>query len=256
MARIRFMDTSRNLFAAAALTAGSAATGLPAANAQHPDRAKVWRSATNTTGQTLDIDLGSSQAVTCVALANHKRIGSGGLVNLRERGTGGSPGAPTTIAVIPAQDRDTRTASAFFGSVSARHWQLQFTNPSVVSDYVELGYAHLGTYFEPTVNIAVPAEIARPDPSVIVESVDGQATTARRTKFFRGSWAFRNITEAQLDLYRAMWDALGVSGVFFQHLDDSLAWTCWYARNAADLSIELAEIEGRYTLGFPWVENR
>lgn len=255
MARIRFMDTSRNLYVATAtaLTPSATVTALPAANSQHPDRAKVWRSTQGTGVATMDADLGSAQDVTSLLVANVKLLGAGVL----ELYSGASLGAETTLqATMPAQDRDTRTTFAFFSAASARYWRLKFTNPGGANDYAELGYVHLGTYFEPLVNVAVPAEIARPDPSVIVESVDGQATMARRTKFFRGAWSFRNIVDAQLDLYRAMWDALGVGGVYFQHLDTSLPWTCWYARNAADLSIELAEIENRYTLSFPWVENR
>ncbi len=249
------MDTSRNLAVATTttLTASSSATALPASYLQHPDRAKVWRSLTQTGVQTMDFDLASAQDVTSVCVANLKLVGAGAL----QVYSGASLGAETTLrATITSQDRDTRAASSFFTTGNARYWRLKWTNPGSANDYAEVGYVHLGTYFEPLVNITVPVDIARPDPSVLVESVDGQAQAVRRTKFFRGSWVFQNIVEAQLDLYRALWDTIGVGGVYFQHLDTSLAWTCWYARNAGELTVTMSDIVGRYNVGLPWVECR
>lgn len=255
MAKIRFADTSRNLWVAtaSALTASSSATGLPVANTQHPDRTKVWRSTTGTGTPTIDIDLGSSQAVTSLIVANVKLVGTGALLLY----SGASLGAETTLrATMPAQDRDTRVSFAFFGSASARYWRLKWTNPTSASDYAEVGYVHLGTYFEPTQNVSVPADITRIDPSVESVSVDGQQTFARRTKVFRGAWTVVNIPEAQLDTYRALWDALGASGVFFQVLDDALPWTSWYCRIAGSMAVQLGVLEGRYNVGLPWQEVR
>jgi hypothetical protein len=255
MARIRYADTSRNLYVATTttLTASSSVTALPASHSQHPDRAKVWRSVTGTGVPTMDVDLGSAQDVTCLVVANVKLVGAGALLLY----SGASLGAETNLrATMPAQDRDTRTTFSFFATVNARYWRLKFTNPGSANDYAELGYVHLGTYLEPAQNVTVPVDLQRPDPSVESASVDGQQTFARRTKFFRGAWEFGNIAEAQLDNYRAMWDALGASGVFFQVLDDALPWTSWYARIAGQLAVQLAVLEGRYNVGLPWQECR
>lgn len=255
MARIRFADTSRNLWAATTttLTASSAAAALPATYSQHPDRARVWRSTVGTGVATIDCDLGSAQDVTAILVANVKLVGSGALLLY----SGASLGAETTLqATLPALDRDTRTTFAFFSTVSARYWRLKWTNPGADSDYAEVGYVHLGTYFEPAQNVTVPVEISRPDPSVESVSVDGQQTFARRTKFFRGAWEFGEIPEAQLDTYRALWDGLGASGVFFQVLDTGLPWTSWYCRIAGQLAVQLSHLEGRYNVGLPWQECR
>ena len=254
MARIRFMDGSRNFWTALAstLTASSAAAGLPASYSQHQDRSKVWRSVTGTGAATIDIDLGSSQALTCVAVANVKLVGAGTLTLY----TGASLGAETTtVGVLPTQDRDTRTAFLFF-TATGRYWRLKWSNPGAASDYAEVGYVHLGTYFEPAQNVRVPVDIARLDPSVSSESVDGQATFARRTKVFSGAWVFQEVPEAQLDTYRSLWDALGVSGAFFQVLDDGLPWTSWYARLTGQLGVQLSVLQGRYNTGLAWQEVR
>lgn len=257
MPRIRFMDPSRNLWTAvsAVLTASSSATALPVANTQHPDRTKVWRSATGTGTPTIDIDLGSAQAVTCVAVANVKLVGAG-VLELYQRGSAGSPGAATLVATLPTQDSETRAAFAFFNSVSFRHWQLKWTNPGAASDYAELGFIHLGTYFEPTQNVIVPTESARKDPSVLSASVDGQVTVRRRTTYADGAWVMQEVPEAQLDLYRAMWNGMGVGGVFFQVLDTSLSWTCWMARSMGEFKRQFGVLAGRYNIGLPWEEVR
>lgn len=257
MPRIRFMDPSRNLWTAVSsvLTASSSATALPVGNTQHPDRSKVWRSATGTGTPTIDIDLGSAQAVTCVIVANVKLVGAG-VLELYQRGSSASPGAATLVATLPTQDSETRAAFAFFNSVSFRHWQLKWTNPGSASDYAELGYIHLGTYFEPTQNVIVPTDAARKDPSVLSSSVDGQVTVRRRTAFADGAWVMQEVPEAQLDLYRAMWNAMGVGGVFFQVLDTSLTWTCWMARSMGEFRKQFGVLAGRYNIGLPWEEVR
>lgn len=257
MPRIRFMDPSRNLWVlpSAVLAASSSAVGLPVGNTQHPDRSKVWRSATGTGAPTIDIDLGSAQAVTSVVVANAKLVGTG-VLEVYQRGSAGTAGVATLVGTLPAQDAETRTAFLFFNSVSFRHWQLRWTNPGAASDFAELGYVHLGTYFEPTQNVIVPTEAARKDPSVLSSSVDGQVTVRRRTPYCDGAWVMQEVAEAQLDTYRAMWNAMGVGGVFFQVLDTSLAWTCWMARSMGEFRKQFGVLSGRYNIGLPWEEVR
>lgn len=257
MPRIRFMDPSRNLAIAttAVLTASSSAAGLPVSGIQHQDRTRVWRSTSGTGTPTIDIDLAAAQNVTAVCVANVKLVGSG-VLEVYQRGSAGSPGAATLVGTLPTQDAETRATFLFFNTVSARHWQLKWTNPSVATDYAELGFLHLGTYFEPTQNVIVPTEATRKDPSVLSSSVDGQVTVRRRTQYSDGAWVFQEVPEAQLDTYRAMWNAMGVGGVFFQVLDTSLAWTCWLARVSGDFKKQFASLSGRYNVGLPWEEVR
>lgn len=255
MPRIRYMDGARNewIKTTGVLTASSAVAALPAAASQSPDRSYVWRSVAGTGVHTLDIDFGSSQSPTSVAVANVKLVGTGALLLY----TGATPGAETTlVATLPTQDRDTRTTFAFFNATAGRYWRLKWTNPTAASDYAEVGYVHLGTYFEPTINPVVPAEIQRVDPSVASESIDGQASYARRSKYFSGRWQFRGIPEAQLDSYRLMFDALGVSGPFFQVLDTAVSWSSWLALLAGPLEVGLESLAGRYALGQAWREVR
>jgi hypothetical protein len=186
-------------------------------------------------------------------VANLKLLGAGAL----QLYSGASLGAETSLqGTITAQDTDRRVGFVHFVSASARYWRLKFTNPGSANDYAELGYVHLGTYFEPTQNVSVPSDLELLDPSVESASVDGQATFARRTQFSRGTWAFENIPEAQLDTYRALWRTLGASGVFFQVLDDSLSWTSWYSRMVGQLGVQMGVLEGRYNVGLGWVECR
>lgn len=249
--RIAFCYANR--YASATLAASSSASALPVTASQNEDRSFVWRSLTQTSVQTIDIDLGSVVAASAVALANAKMVGAG-LVELYHRGDGGSPGAATLVATLPLPNIYTRTTFAFFSSVSHRHWQLKWTNPLSASDYAELGYAFLGVEVEPAINIRVPADVSRVDPSVAGISVGGQKTFARRQKMFAGSWSFDDVQEAQLAQLQALFDAIGASGTHFVVLDTTLPWTCWYARLAGELSLGFAVVAGRYPVKVPWQE--
>lgn len=253
MAHLRILATNRYTASTTALTPSSEATALPVERSQDPDRTAVWRSLTQTGVQTIDMDLGSSLACDSVAVANVKLVGAGSLLLYR----GATLGSETTlVATLPAQDRDTRTAFAFFASVSSRYWRLKWTNPGAANDYAELGFATLGPYLELSRNVRVPAALQRVDPSVIATSVDGQATHTRRTKYFAGQWDLGEVPEADLDDLRELFDGLGVHTPYFVVLDTSLAWTCWLQRFAGPLGLGLAVMAGRYDVAIPWEEVR
>jgi hypothetical protein len=195
-------------------------------------------------------------SISAVAVANVKLVGTG-VLELYERGTAGTPGTANLVATLPAQDRDRRTAFAFFNALSRRHWQLKWTNPTSASDYAELGHAFLGVETVPTFNVRVPARISRFDPSVASMSVDGQESYARRTKFELGAWEFDFVPETQLTTLRTLFDTLGVGTPMFMVLDTALAWSCWLARlGPGEMTRELTSRAGRYTIGFPWREAR
>lgn len=253
--RIAFLYENRYSAPVTVLVASSAVSALPAAASANEDRSYVWRSATAITVQTLDADFGSVLPVSSVALANVKALGTG-VVELSHRGDGSAPGAATLVTTLPAQNAYTRTAFAFFASQSHRHWQLTWTNPTSANDYAELGFAFLGTYLEPAVNVMVPLDISWPDPSIGTPSVDGQKTFAQRTKFFAGTWMFDTVAETQLGQLQALFAAIGVSRAHFVVLDAALPWTSWYARLVGQLGVGLGILAGQYTPSIAWEENR
>jgi hypothetical protein len=255
MARVRFLWT--NLVAAAAtdLTASSEASGLPVKAAVNPDRTYAWRSAVNTVAQTIDIDLGAPMAVSAVALANLKKIGTG-VVELYQRGSSDTPGTAVLVATLPTQDQDTRVAFAFFTEVTYRHWQLKWTNPTAVSDYAELGYLFLGTYLEPSVNVSVPIDVQHVDPTVAGESLDGQGSFTTRTPYAAGAFRFSDIPDDDLTNLRTVRRAMGIRVPFILVLDVARTWTAWMARFASDLDVTFGEVSGRYHVAFTWLEAR
>lgn len=249
--RIAFLYTNR--YASAALVASSAVAALPVGASQNEDRSYVWQSLTQNGVQTIDIDLGAVVNVSAIALANVKLL-DGGAVELYQRGDAGAPGAAVLVAPLPAANSYTRTTFAFFATVAHRHWQLKWTNPGASMDYAQLGYAFLGVELEPSINVQVPADIRRVDPSVESVSVGGQMTFSTRQKMFAGAWAFDDVTETQMQQLQALFDAIGASGTHFVVLDAALPWTCWYARLGPELKVGLAVVAGRYPVSFPWRE--
>ena len=253
MANIRLMDTNRYTAAATTVTASSAASALPVGASQNVDRTFVWRSAQATTVQTIDIDLGSVLAVTCVAVANVKLL-SGGAFELKERGDAASPGAATLVTAIPTPNVGTRVAFVFFTSQSHRHWQLNWTNPSANNDTAELGFCHLGTFFEPTVNVNAPLLTGLTDPSDVTESVDGQRTVVTRTLRDAGRFQWQDAAQADLDRLDTIFRAFGPRVPIFVVLDTTLAQTAWLLYLGTVLERQFAEVNGRYDVGVDWQE--
>ena len=250
MPKIRLHNTDR--YGAATLTASSEATALPVEASQDVDRSYIWRSLTETGTQEIDIDLGSVLAVTAAAVANVKLVGTG-VLELYERGDGGSPGSATLVDTLSTQDGDRRTAYVHFGSESHRHWQLKWTNPTSASDYAELGFAFLGTYFEPAVNVN-PPRMAESDPSVVRASVDGQRRTAARTRVLSGAWQWTDISAADRDSLAALWTSHGARIPLFATLDTSLDWTTVFHYLTANLEQPFKPVAGLYDFGLGWRE--
>lgn len=255
MARIRYLYANDYTAAATVLTPSSTSTTLPVGNSQSPDRSLVFRSGTVSVAVTIDVDFGSTKAVTAAAMANI-RLFSGGALEVYDRGTGGAPGAATLKATLSASDTYRRTAFVFFTSFSARHVQLKFTNPGAISGYVELGHAFLGTYFEPSVNVRVPMDTEIVDPSVILSSVDGQKSTTERTNYEAGAQELYFVEESDQASFQAMQTAVGKRVPVFVVLDGALAWTCWMAYFTTGIRRRFEEATGRYTIAYGWEEAR
>lgn len=257
MARARFLVdlTYGNLYSAAAstVTASSAATGLPVAFSQSPDRSQVYRSATSTSVVDVTIDLGASRSVNGWAVANIKLVGTGALA-LYQHGTAGSPGAGVLVATITAQDAQRKVAFSFFAAVSARHWSLKWTNPTSASDYAELGYAWLGTYFEPSVNYSVPMPQRMVDPSLIGRSSSRQRTVQREDVYFEAAPVFTDVPEADRDSFQTLFELAQAATAIFIVLDTTRAWMGYLAWLSGQMAIEHGVVDGRYTVGVPFEE--
>jgi hypothetical protein len=226
---------------ATALTASSVASALPAANSQDPDRRKVFRSGTVAVAVTIDVDTGSSQAADAFAACG-LTLFSGGAVELYDRGTGGAPGAATLVATLPAADGTSGVAFVQFGSRSARHWQIKFTNPGLVSGYVELGFAFIGPALTPTVNVSEPLGLERNDPSVAGVSLDGQKTFAIRSQYLTGQLEFYKVGTTDRANLDAVFASNGVHTPFFFILDPSTSWQAWLVRLADKWAIGLVGV--------------
>lgn len=253
MPNIRLLYDNKYTTSATALTASSAAAGLPIGASQNQDRSYVWRSLSQTGVQTIDIDLGSVLAVTSVAVANVRLLGTG-VLELYQRGDAASPGAATLVETLPAQNANRRTAAVFFASQSHRHWQLKWTNPTSATDYAELGYCHLGTYLEPTTNVTVPLTIDEIDPGVVRLSIDRQRSVVTRTRYTVGRFDWNYLGNADRDNVRVVWNTGGVSTPLFAVLDTGLAWTTWLLYMAESLNEQFNETANQYTVGFDWEE--
>lgn len=248
-----FLEVNDWVTGGGTLVATSAASALPAAATQDPERTYVWRSLEQTADQVLTRDFGASRVVGYCAVANVRRQ-NGGALKLYQGGVGGSP-SWNLVATFGDEDAETRMAVVTFAPLAARHWKLEWTNAvPATPDYAECGYVGLGSAFEPTRACIVPVPWMLIDPSVPRTSVDGQASFTTRTSFASGSLAFRSVSEADLTSFRSMRRSLGRKKPFFFSLDTGHTNQQWLMRFAGDLEITRRPVPGRYDVAFDWQE--
>lgn len=253
MANIRFLYT--NKWRDGVVTASSSAPALPAANTQDTDRTKVWRSTSGTGVQTIDIDLGAAQEVSAVAMANAKVLGTG-TITLQSLGSSVAPGAPVNVVTLPVSHVYTKVTYDDFVPVTARHWRLEWSNPTAANDYAEVGYVFLGTPFEPSINVTVPMDSSVIDPTIIERSPGGQRTSTVYAPYAVGEAVFTYADETDRTNFETLFRTVGVHTPFFMILDDELAWTHMLIAFNGEMGEPFEEAYGRYTVSFTWEEAR
>lgn len=245
-----------NLWESGTVTGLTEAAGLPATNSQNPERTKVWRSNSSTTGQYLLCDLGTSQACDYAAIANLVRQ-NGEAVKLYEGGTGSSPGAYNLVATFPTESSDTRLTAVKFSTTSARHWKILWTNTGAAA-VAEAGYVGLGAVIAQTRLCTPTVDLAQIDPSVEQASVDGQKSYTSRTGYYAGTLNFDFMLEADRTLFSGAWRTVKRQLPFFLAIDTGIINMTWLMRYSGNLGWSTWNFGGtpRYRLSFEWEEAR
>lgn len=253
MANLRVLWNNLATAAASVASASASASALPPANAQTIDRTAVWRSSTTTGDQWLRIDFGSALTVTAIAIANPK-LHTGGTMKVQYSSDGASWTDAAPTAAFPTMDADTKVTYLFITSISRRYWRILFTNTGAVSDYVELGYLFVGTYFEPANNVVSPFITPIHDPSIVARSITGQRSTTVRPQASKGTFNFEDAVEADRSSWQQIFRTLGIAIPFFAVLDLNLSWTAWLLFFDGDISRTFKSVDTFYDLGIAWEE--
>lgn len=240
MGNMAFMWDNRYAHFSTVLTPSSEALGLPVEYTQIPDRKSPWRSAISTAEPYIDINMQTTNA-SAIFLVNARAM-PGGEIILEDRGTGSTPGSPTTLATItPDPFSETKVDVAYFPYGTFRHMRLRFTNPYSANTYAEIAHVGIGPVFEPDKSM-VQLNRVKQDPSVVVYSVDGQASATERTQFATGAlnlhWQDQDPDGGQnnFERLREMYRFMGRHHPFFLQLDKDLDFTCYMARFTSDFS--------------------
>lgn len=153
---------------AAAISASSEETDLPATNVAHPFRTYKWR-ATGDSNETITIDLGSEYSVLAVALIGHN-FSSGAAIKYQS--SNDSDFDP--LIADEALTWRNGIIFKFLTSNSARYHRVNIQDASNPDGYVELGRLFLGDYFEPVKNFHMRFSDGGDDLSTVSPSEGGQ----------------------------------------------------------------------------------
>lgn len=204
MAKARFVYSNQAL--AATMTASASATARPAANLNNPARWKLWRSSTTTGDQNIVADFGSAKTIKAISLVDW--LGHAGGVIRADYWDGATWVAFGTFT-LPAFNPTKVITLWNTAGVSTSKVRIYFTNTATVSAYVEIGALVAGDYYQPTYTIVDGFQLEPVDPSLIVESVDGQEEAQARTGFHVAEGSFVDMPEADFDAFRVMFAANG-----------------------------------------------
>lgn len=198
------------------LTAGSAVSGLDAANLTNPRIGRRMRQVGGGGARVTDIDFGGDKTIGVVALRfpRDTPLFDG---NIRHRfdADGGTPGdgAVHTSALLSS------TVSEGYGyhtyilspAVSARYWRFTYTSYSVA--YIDTGRAWAGELWQPTDNIVFGYEDAWDDRSQLSAAARSGAEyvdSGPRQRVF--AFALEALSDSERDEIRELQRIAGISG--------------------------------------------
>lgn len=214
----KIAHTNLALIPAAIWTASSAATGHPASHMAHPGRWKDWRSATGTGAPTLDVDLGSSLAMSAFGAVD-ATILAGGLLTVQTKVLVGDPYTTLGSFIFPVFNPT--GVVMLWSSVTGRYVRFLFTNPSAVNAYAQLGVAFIASAVVTLAKTAPGPTFQRYDPSIHRRAIGGARSSVRRPKFTTYDGRQRLLTSTERDTYAAMWETVGATEPLIFALDEN-----------------------------------
>jgi len=216
-----------NLFDSSTLVESSQNANFPAENTQHPFITKVWRTDGATPGTaTLDIDLGSAQAVTCIALAGYNWTSQPGTFRLQFDNDPlyGSIDHTEDLTwyANPTVNGNKGVIIKTFASQSYQYLRLDVVySPGGDHTDWDLGRVFIGTYFEPQYNYnffdGQSGDFI--DPSYVDTTIGGQDHIDVISKYRVVDFSFVITTQAQWELFQKMINTVGIGTDLFIAFD-------------------------------------
>ena len=202
--------TTVNKLASATITASSAVATLPASNAVHYLKQKVWR-ATGCASEWIKFDLASASAIRFMALIGHN-LTSGATVKFQMNATDvwTSPSIDVTVPWNAAAILYEWTADQ-----SYRWIRVSIVDASNPAGYIEAGLIWAGVEASPSRN-AAEYTLSPIDPSLVADTADGPEMGVIKTKYSMIEYVFRNV---DYSAFKTLWAAVGILTHFFIILD-------------------------------------
>ena len=243
MANVRFTYTDLMRGSAVTLltnTVGSWDLTRPTSFILSPWRKKVARSLTSGSDVDLIIDLGSAQSFNAAFLVQPKLHGSGGTVKIQAHSANLWTTPAFSSASFPAVELNRRLTGLYFSTQTYRYVRILWTNVGAVTDYVELGYLMLGTYYEPTYNITDQLVTKPNDPSVVNEAYDGEVQAFEKTKFDTVDFFLEAMPGATDRVsFQTMFNSIGITRPLVLAVDADVMNLTYYG-HFTDFNIEFA----------------
>jgi hypothetical protein len=201
---------------ASAIAASSEASGFPVENVQDERLAKKWRTTGAAAAETVTIDLGSAQAVTCAIIDGHDWESGDNAPQIRKS----NDNFAVDDNLVATFTHDVGTMIVWFASNSERYWRFALTK-SGAAEIRNIGRLFIGTYWEPSKSQAVGWSRQQVDPSVVERSLSQTVYADTRAKWFRSNFSLVGLTASDITNFRLFAADVGRTKPFFLTLDQA-----------------------------------
>lgn len=205
---------------ATTITAATEAADLPVENVADPDRGNVYRTGVSQAGETIVFNLGSAKAVMAVILLDHTLTSGDSTIKVQGNAADswGSPSFSEDITFIAG------TIVHNFASVQTyQYWRVIFTK-SASGETRDIGRIFLGPFETMVRGPQLPdgLTITPTDLSVTARALSGKTYSEIRGQYDAISIDFPPVSDAQMEIIKAIAAAVGTHTPFFVSIDPTL----------------------------------
>lgn len=230
---IRFMHN--NLWDSATVTASSEIDNFEASKTQHRWLTWDWKSDGSLSEQWLKVDLGSAQDVEVLIIMNHWFLSG---TTLRIQANGADVwGAPAIDTILELTEADYPIVKFWDVPQSYRWWRIymdgDWENIKTRGDkdtcpychpHYKIGRVFLGTYFSPAMNFSRKRPMLYKESTQKFVSLQGEMQVRKVLRWNEAEFVFDGVTEADMNNFETMFDAVGMSDPLFVCENNKFWW--------------------------------
>jgi hypothetical protein len=234
MGNLAYLVDTDNAIKAATITASTIDNNYPVANLKVLPISKPFRF-TGKTSENLQIDLGSAQAIDCIALLNTNMVG--GATITVNAGNSANPNGTTYTTTITFRQYD--SFKLLPAAQTYRYWKIILANSACPDSFLQIGYLMMGDSTTLGFNYAPDWTFTDEHSNLEHETELGTWHVIELYNRVRLHLPFRALLQADMDILRALQRSLKRSLVPVFIIPDSAGTEAFFCRSVANFEQQI-----------------